>query len=187
MRPSESFVGQPVRSLQTMLRVLSERFPDLPTIIPDGIYGPQTMTAVTAFQRKAGIPVTGVADQATWEAVAAQYRPALTHQAKAEPIQVILNPGQVIRAGEYSRWLFLAQAMLLMLAADYGEIPTVVANGTLDPATAASLERFQNLSGLPPTGELDKVTWKHLSLQSTLNSNRTSHRSSDTETIRRGM
>ena len=52
MRPPESFVVQPVRSLQTMLRVISGRYTELPTIIPDGIYGPQTMTAVTAFQRK---------------------------------------------------------------------------------------------------------------------------------------
>ena len=58
MRPAESFVRQPVRSLQTMLRVLAEDDDELLTLVPDGIYGPQTRQAVTAFQRKYGIPVT---------------------------------------------------------------------------------------------------------------------------------
>ena len=77
MRPNESFVEQPVRSLQAMLRVISEDDPRLPTIIPDGIYGPSTMIAVTAFQRREGIPVTGIADEYTWDQIAAAYEPAL--------------------------------------------------------------------------------------------------------------
>ena len=51
MRPKESFVGQPIRSLQTMLRVLAEDDRTLPTVVPDGIYGPETITAISAFQR----------------------------------------------------------------------------------------------------------------------------------------
>ena len=46
MRPNESFVEQPVRSLQSMLRVIAEDDPRLPVLIPDGIYGPETMAAV---------------------------------------------------------------------------------------------------------------------------------------------
>ena len=67
MRPAESFVSQPVRSLQTMLRVLAEDDEELSTLVPDGIYGNQTRQAVTAFQQKYGIPVTGVVNQNTWE------------------------------------------------------------------------------------------------------------------------
>ena len=58
MRPKESFVGQPIRSLQTMLRVLAEDDRTLPTVVPDGIYGPETITAISAFQRRMGLPVT---------------------------------------------------------------------------------------------------------------------------------
>ena len=47
MRPGESFVGQPIRSLQTMLRVLGESDRKYQRLIPDGIYGPQTIAAVT--------------------------------------------------------------------------------------------------------------------------------------------
>ena len=66
MRPNESFVGQPIRSLQTMLRVLAEDDRTLPTVVPDGIYGQETITAISAFQRRAGLPVTGIANQETW-------------------------------------------------------------------------------------------------------------------------
>ena len=66
MKPGESFVEQPIRSLQTMLRVIAEDDRRLPTVVPDGIYGPSTMTAVTAFQRLYGLPITGITDQPTW-------------------------------------------------------------------------------------------------------------------------
>ena len=72
MRPPESFIGQPIRSLQTMLRVLAEYDESYLPMIPDGIYGPETMAAVTHFQRKHGLPATGVTNQATWEAIVAE-------------------------------------------------------------------------------------------------------------------
>ena len=93
MRPAESFIGQPIRSLQTMLRVIAENDPRHVSVIPDGIYGPETMRSVSAFQRMHGLPVTGVTDQATWEAIVAVYEPALIEQDEAEALFLILNPG----------------------------------------------------------------------------------------------
>ena len=46
MRPAESFVSQPVRSLQTMLRTLAEHDSRYETVVPDGVYSSQTMSAV---------------------------------------------------------------------------------------------------------------------------------------------
>ena len=60
MRPPESFIGQPIRSLQTMLRLIAEDAPGHVRVIPDGIYGPETMQAVAAFQRIHGLSATGV-------------------------------------------------------------------------------------------------------------------------------
>jgi len=85
MRPGESFIEQPVRSLQTMLRVLSEDDKRLPTIVPDGIYGPTTTNAVAAFQRREGLPSTGVTNQETWNAIVENYEPALIRIGKAQP------------------------------------------------------------------------------------------------------
>ena len=168
MRPGESFVGQPVRSLQTMLRVIAEDDPRLPIIIPDGIYGPSTMIAVTAFQRREGIPVTGIADENTWDRMVAAYEPALIRVGKAEPIEILLEPGQVILIGESSPYVYLLQGMLAQLSKDNRDILQPGLSGVLDLDTSDSLRGFQTLAGLPVTGTLDRITWKHLARQFTL-------------------
>lgn len=162
MRPGESFVGQPVRSLQTMLRVIAEDDRRIPTVVPDGIYGPSTMQAVTAFQRREGLGATGIADQDTWEAVVVAYEPALIRVGKAEPIEIIMDPGKVYRKGEIHPYLYLLQSMLIQLSHDNTSITEPEANGILDEITSLSLSQFQELAGLPITGELDKITWKHV-------------------------
>lgn len=172
MRPPESFIGQPVRSLQTMLRVIAQEDERQPSLIPDGIYGNQTTAAVSAFQRNHGIPVTGVTDQNTWDRIVAAYEPAQIRIGPAQPLEIILEPGQVIRRGDAEPNVYLLQAILIVLSDVYGSITPPGMNGVLDDATAASLEAFQSLSGLPQTGELDKVTWKQLALHYPLASNK---------------
>lgn len=171
MRPNESFIGQPIRSLQTMLRVIAENDPTHPTLVPDGIYGPETMQAVSVFQRKHGLNVTGVADQPTWEAIVAVYEPALVEQDEAQPLEIILNPGQVIRRGERHPHVYLVQAILAVLSDAYESIPRPGLTGLLDDATSDSLASFQALTGARMTGNLDKNTWKQLALHYPLAAN----------------
>lgn len=162
MRPNESFVGQPVRSLQTMLRVIAESDDLQPSVIPDGIYGPQTATAVSTFQRRHGLPITGVADQATWDQIVAVYEPALVAVGPVEPLEIILDPLQVIRRGESNPNIYLVQAMLIVLSESYNSITAPAVTGILDIPTANALSQFQGLNLLPVTGELDRQTWKNL-------------------------
>lgn len=171
MRPPESFVSQPIRSLQTMLRIIAENDPSHPTVIPDGIYGPETVNAISTFQRLHGLPVTGITDQLTWEAVVAVYEPSLIEQDEAYSLNIVLNPAQVIRKGEKHPHLYLVQAMLLALSEIYESIGQPSVTGILDEATADAIASFQFLSGLPATGHLDKHTWKHLALQYPLAAN----------------
>ncbi len=165
MRPPESFIGQPIRSLQTMLRVIAENDPSYVPIVPDGIYGPETVRAVSAFQRGHGLPVTGITDQDTWEAVTEIYEFALVQQDEAYPLYIILNPKQEFRRGERDPLLYLVQAMLMGLSEIYASIGQPSMNGLLDASTADAISSFQAISGLPMTGNLDKHTWKHLVLQ----------------------
>lgn len=169
MRPTESFVEQPVRSLQTMLRVLAEDDRSLPTVIPDGIYGPSTMASVSAFQRHSGLPITGITDQATWYAIVSAYEPALIRVGKAEPIEIIMDPGQVFRSGDASPYIYLLQGMLTQLSLDHISINAPGQSGLMDADTVASVAAFQQLTQLPVTGELDKVTWKYIVRHFTLN------------------
>ena len=172
MKPGESFVEQPIRSLQTMLRVIAEDDPRLPTVVPDGIYGPSTMNSVTAFQRLYGLPVTGITDQDTWEQIVTIYEPALIRIGKAEPIEIIMEPGVVFRQGDSNAYIYLLQSILIQLSNDNPNISRPEHNGVLDDPTSEALAAFQVLAGLPSTGELDKITWKYLVKQFSLSANR---------------
>ena len=164
MRPPESFIGQPIRSLQTMLRVIAEDDPRHTTLVPDGIYGPETMGAVSTFQSIHDLPPTGITDQPTWEAIVAQYDSAEIRRGEAEPIQLIFNPGQIIRKGQRHPHIYILQAILTVMGDTYESIPKPSLTGILDEPTADALAAFQYLAHLPETGNLDKVTWKHLAL-----------------------
>ena len=165
MRPVESFVGQPIRSLQTMLRVIAQNDAAHPDVIPDGIYGPETVAAVSAFQKLHALPITGITDQNTWEAIVEVYNPSYVNIIAAHPLEIALDPGQIIRKGERHCYLYLVQGMLTTLAEIYHSVSQPTMSGLLDEATAESIASFQVLSGLPMTGHLDKHTWKHLVLQ----------------------
>ena len=164
MKPAESFVQQPVRSLQTMLRTIASIEPNQINVIPDGIYGSQTAAAVRSFQRRQGLNPTGVVDQGTHERIIQEYEQAYIEAKKAQPVQINLDPGQVLRRGEQNNHIYLAQSMLTVLHLLDSRIPLPPHNGILDPGTAESVAAFQSFAGLPPTGEIDKRTWKDLAL-----------------------
>lgn len=171
MRPSETFIAQPVRSLQTMLRVIAQEDERQPSLIPDGIYGNQTIQAVTAFQRNNGLPATGVADQATWEAIVSVYEPAAIRLGPAQPLEIILEPGQVLRRGDQAPNVYILQAVLQVLSEAYISITPPTHSGIIDEATVISIQSFQELTGLPQTGEADKLTWRQLALHYPLAAN----------------
>lgn len=171
MKPAESFLNQPIRALQTMLRVLAEHDNRHETLIPDGIYGPATVSAVSRFQHLHGLHPTGVTDQDTWETIVQAYETALIQLDEAEELRIILNPNQVIRKGERHPNVHILQAILSVLDDTWGSLGKPSRNGILDEPTSASLATFQGLSGLPMTGNLDKHTWKHLALHYPLAAN----------------
>ena len=171
MRPNASFISQPVRSLQTMLRTLAEHDNKYQRVVPDGVYSTQTANAVAQFQQAHGLPMTGITDQRTWEEIVAHYEPALIFVEEAHPVEIILNPNEVLVFGSSSPYLYVAQAMLITLSQVYGSIATPSVSGVLDSATADSLSSFQSLIGLPVTGDLDKYTWKNLALHFPLAAN----------------
>ncbi len=171
MRPPESFIRQPIRSLQTMLRVIAQSDNRQPSVIPDGLYGNQTIRAVTVFQRNNGLPATGITDQATWDTIVTAYGPALVEAAPAQPLEIILSPGHVIRKGSNSPNVYVLQAVLQVLSDSYNSITPPTHSGIVDDATVISIQTFQEMAGLPETGEVDKMTWKHLAYHYPLASN----------------
>ncbi len=151
--------GIPIRSLQAILRQISELDPAIPPVIPDGIYGRNTMASVSAFQRTHGLPVTGVADLLTWEAIVEAYLAVQAEIRPPRPLPVYLDRGQTIARGEHNLHIWTIQGILTALSELFENIPPVSHNGTNDPATQAAIELIQATAGLPVTGVVDAATW----------------------------
>ena len=77
MRSERDFLGLPIHSLQAMLREISYCDHNIPCLIPDGIFGEETLEAVMRFQRQSGRPVTGRVDNGTWDAIVTAYYASL--------------------------------------------------------------------------------------------------------------
>lgn len=149
----------PITDLQEMLRMIYPKSP----LSKDGLYGEKTKAAVEQFQKDYTLPITGSADQETYDAVVREYEKALILQDQAEPLRIILQPNQVIERNSENIHLYLLQGMLIAISRYYVEMPVARSTGILDEDTAKALSFFQSLSDLPVTGELDKNTWRHLS------------------------
>lgn len=65
--------GAKVRQVQEQLARISKSYPAIPTVTPDGIYGPKTQEAVKKFQQVFGLPQTGIIDYNTWYKISAIY------------------------------------------------------------------------------------------------------------------
>lgn len=61
--------GNKVQQLQYMLRVMAEYVDTIEMVAMDGLFGPKTAEAVTAFQRFAGLTPDGIVGAATWSAL----------------------------------------------------------------------------------------------------------------------
>jgi peptidoglycan hydrolase-like protein with peptidoglycan-binding domain len=65
--------GDAVSALQYTLCVLERDFPQLASLIVDGVFGTATQDAVAFFQRAAGITPDGMVSQNTWNAIVKAY------------------------------------------------------------------------------------------------------------------
>ncbi len=161
MRNPETYLGNPILSLQTMLRQISDFDNRILPVVPDGLYGPSTYASVRSFQETYGLPVTGEVDQQTWETIVRAWEAILPErvQPRTEPLWF---PGQTVLPGEENNHLYIVQAMLLVLSKFYPELSAPPVDGILNPATQQDLQWIQSKTGLPETGNLNTLTWQAL-------------------------
>ena len=161
MRTPETYLGNPVLSLQTMLRQLSDFDPRILPVIPDGLYGPNTYASVRSFQEAYGLPVTGEVDNDTWNAITDAFQKQLPERMQPA-VEPFWFPGQSIQPGEKNVHLYLVQAMLLALSKYYPELKAPTVDGILNSVTEQDLKWIQARADLPQTGNLNTLTWQAL-------------------------
>ncbi|MBQ9783260.1 MAG: peptidoglycan-binding protein [Clostridia bacterium] len=152
--------GVEVQNIQYLLSYLSEFYNTIPPVAIDGVYGPSTTAAVTAFQQTFELPVTGNVDFDTWDVM---YRTYLGFLATI-PFQyiegnVLPYPGVPLRLGSEAESVRVLQEYLNFIAQFYDEIPTVGVTGYFGTQTQRAVVAFQELQGIPANGTVGSVTW----------------------------
>ncbi|MCR4907092.1 MAG: peptidoglycan-binding protein [Clostridiales bacterium] len=151
-----------IEMLQRLLRELGMRWGMACLVVPvSGCYDAQTEDAVRAFQETECIPVTGVCDRETWDAIC-----DCCHQERdaCAPVTISILPRECdwcLSPGEDDEAVYLLQYMLRALAADY-DLGAVPIDGHYGEETAAAVKRFQRTAGIPASGRAERDTWRAL-------------------------
>ena len=154
-----------VTNLQKYLRQLSYFGDDGAKVPVDGIFEAATAEALRRYQRAVGLPVTGVADKETWERLYLDYVSSLSENSPSAPVYVFPRypNNYTLSKGDEGFPVETAQYLLREMLILYGEEQLAPKpDGKFGDATAAATRRFQELHGLYPTGEIDKLTWNNL-------------------------
>ena len=127
--------GDVVRRVQRALR----RTPDLGLAV-DGVFGPNTETAVRDFQEGAGLVVDGIVGPATWAALPDG------------------SPMPTLKVGPRRRCPQPATGAHQRASGQWNTTPGAI-DGIFGPNTKASVEAFQTWGGVSADGVVGDQTW----------------------------
>lgn len=154
--------GQPIRSLQYMLNQLAIHNDVLTRLAVDGIFGERTLEAVMVFQRENHLPVTGVVDLTTWNAIRAAYVHTELMYGFPPALNVLPCGTYTAVEGQECEVLRIVQAMFDSLTKVMSNFAPCQMNCCNDGETHKNLQEVQRLAGLPVTGTLDRSTWAYM-------------------------
>lgn len=151
-----------IEQLQRMLRYLSFAYDDegLRTNI-NGTFDASTERAVSRLQKLNGLPQTGKADAATWNAAVLSYEDEVKLRAPVYIYPIPQDPDHRSLPGERSDVIMILQVILGSLRQNY-DYPAVPVSGVYGRETEAAVRYFQRINGIYETGEADRETWRRL-------------------------
>lgn len=151
------------RNLQSYLRQLAYFDNTIPLVPIDGNIGSDTTDAIRAYQARRGLPVTGIADQETWEALYEDYLLSLEEESPPSPFSPFPSSPKdyALRSGDEGFAVAAVQHMLEEISVFF-PIQAVEVTGIYDDATRDAVSEVQTRYLLPVTGETDKLTWNAL-------------------------
>ena len=156
-------LARPVAGLQYMLGQLAREDGELTTLAVDGVFGARTLEAVLRFQRRARLPVTGVVDRQTWDAIRDRWQAQEASTGTARPVRLFPSEGTRVEAGDRREYLILPQAMFQVLGRQFEGVEADRPDGVHGPASVRNAQWLQRAAGLPGSGAVDLATWEALS------------------------
>jgi peptidoglycan hydrolase-like protein with peptidoglycan-binding domain len=148
--------GESVAVVQRALNDISARYPAIPTLNADGVFGPLTQASVIAFQRIFGLNPDGVVGPLTWGMLVR----VLTEWSSV-PVP-LPYPGELLRVGSRGNDVMNVQRLLNQISARNPSIPTLAEDGVFGPRTEASVIAFQRAYAIADNGIVGPVTWAWL-------------------------
>ncbi|MBE6547854.1 MAG: peptidoglycan-binding protein [Ruminococcaceae bacterium] len=155
-----------VSYIQENLRQLSYHDDDIYSVGIDGMWGAQTRDALKSFQRKYGLPDTGVADIKTWELLREAADASRKIHSPTMPIKIFPRyPSDYFWDRESSPiHIQILQYVLGELSSEY-KFENIQTSGIYDEPTHLAVMKFQEKNGLPTTGAVDRITWNEIADQ----------------------
>ena len=156
--------GRVVRRIQNTLNGISNNYPLIPKVTPDGVFGESTEEAVKTFQRIFNLTPDGVVGRATWYRLVNLFvginRLNELRSVGNTLFGLSLEYPDAISEGDTGEKVSIMQLMLNILSEYYNEIPEVPSSGSFEQQTLLGVLAFQRLFGLPQTGVADDRTWE---------------------------
>ncbi|MBR0326830.1 MAG: peptidoglycan-binding protein, partial [Clostridia bacterium] len=114
--------------------------------------------AVREFQALYGLPVTGITERSTWNALLRTYEALLA----TLPDESNAYPGTVLTRGMEGEDVRTLQRLINGAAVNNPQIPTVSEDGVFGAATEEAVKAIQRLYGIEASGRAGAVTWEIL-------------------------
>ena len=134
---------------------------DIPYLKTNSVFNDATKTMVMAFQKKYGLPVTGVVTYADWKVLQEVYRKLLNSYPKEyEDYIDELYPDYFLSIGMTNDDVKRFQRLLLKICKYDKSIPGVRVSGTFDDLTEKSVKKIQKDAGLDVNGLVGPFTWR---------------------------
>lgn len=151
--------GTDVLRIQYYLLIIADALnvTSIPQPVLTGIFDANTERTVRGFQQYYGLPVTGIIDEATWNAIVKYYYDYENSFASDRKY-----PGYLLKNGSRGRNVIFIQNALNALG---GRIPgavTIRVDGFFGPGTESAVRLFQTYYGLTPDGIVGEQTWNKL-------------------------
>lgn len=150
---------QHIQEIQQYLHGLSHIY-ELPPVIPDGVYGPNTVSAVLAFQKLMRLRPTGEVNTETWNTIVSSFQDGFQIPLRAMPMFPIGTDSYSL--GSTGGTIYIIQGVLQALHSYFPALPSVSVNGIFDDNTADAVQQFQTVTALPISGSVTPDTWYYL-------------------------
>ena len=157
MKTLVPLVGEPVRSLQTFLRKISGNR-DIPTVVPDGIFGGQTRASVEEFQRLYLLPVTGEVDLDTWRKIIEVFDEVTEETEPPKRLLFFPEETYIIDLGTTDEYLYVIQGALKGISNNVENVPGLEVTGVHDEPSVSAVKSVQKIAGIEENGIIDKRT-----------------------------